>query len=248
MSNMGLWRLILVAPPAYDAEQARWMAPGCGDLLAAARIVPTLGDALEGVHRVIATTARHRKRGQQVLDPRQAAVLALDDTESTTALLFGREDSGLSTAAVDRAQAVLRIPTLEHASLNLGQAVLIVANALFEEARARGLAATGRVLGGSRSGRTTESVSRSSLRDLRADMKTIEPAAGALIELLERVGYTRGAAADKVTVTATTALQNAQLRVKEVEALRGMVRRLQWALDNPDLDWQRSARENRRSD
>jgi tRNA C32,U32 (ribose-2'-O)-methylase TrmJ len=79
-------------------------------------------------------------------------------------------------------------------------------------------------------------------------MKTIEPAAGALIELLERVGYTRGAAADKVTVTATTALQNAQLRVKEVEALRGMVRRLQWALDNPDLDWQRSARENRRSD
>ena len=60
MKNMGLARLVIVAPPAYDAEQARWMAPGAHDILAQARIVPDLNAALEGCHRAFAATARHR--------------------------------------------------------------------------------------------------------------------------------------------------------------------------------------------
>ncbi len=245
MRNMGLWSLVLVAPPAYDAEQARWMAPGCAELLASARIVATLDEALAGVSRVVATTARHRKRGQPVLEPREAAALALDDDDGVTALLFGREDQGLDGEAVDRAQALLRIPTLEHASLNLSQAVMVTAHAFFEEARARGLPATGRMLGGSRAGQSTRAVSRTGRRDRRASLDTIEPAAEAMVQLLERVGYTRGTHPTKVRVSATTALQSAQLRVREVEALRGMVRRIEWALDNPGTDWTRSARDNR---
>ncbi|MFT4623770.1 MAG: TrmH family RNA methyltransferase [Myxococcota bacterium] len=248
MKNMGLRRLVLVDPPAYDAEQARWMAPGCDDLLAGIRIVSRLEEALDGAHRVIATTARHRRRGQLVYEPRQAAAVALDDAEGTTAILFGREDYGLDKAAIDISHSVLRIPTLEHASLNLGQAVLVVANALFEEARSRGLAATGRTLGGSRSRRSTRSAARGSSRDRRADLSAITPAAEDLIGLLERVGYTRGTRPEKIRGTAMAALQSADLRVREVEALRGMVRRVQWALNHPGEDWSLSAKENRRED
>jgi TrmH family RNA methyltransferase len=118
MKNMGLSRLVIVAPPAYDPEQARWMAPGCADLLAEMRIVGTLDEALEGVHVAVATTARHRKQGQPVFTPAELATRIADD-DRTFALLFGREDFGLSTEDVLRCDSLLRIPTPEHASLNL---------------------------------------------------------------------------------------------------------------------------------
>ena len=63
MRNMGLDQLVIVAPPAWDPETARWMAPGCDDLLDRIRVVATLDEALEGVHLAIASTARHRKQG-----------------------------------------------------------------------------------------------------------------------------------------------------------------------------------------
>jgi len=236
MKNMGLHRLVLVAPPAYDPEQARWMAPGCDDLLARIRIAADLDEALQGVHRVIASTARHRKLGQPVRDLKQAADAMLDDPDITTAVLFGREDHGLSSAHVERCEAILRIGTPQHASLNLGQAVLLVAHALFEGSLARGATATGRALGG-RAERTTAAVQRGDERDQLADTSEMEPVVSDLVTLLDRVGYTRGAPNTRVAVTARQALQRATVSRRHVHALRGMVARLQWALDHPGLDW-----------
>jgi TrmH family RNA methyltransferase len=247
MKNFGLSRLVLVAPPCYDPEQARWMAPGCDDLLARAKVVANLDEALAGVHRVIASTARHRKQGQPVYEPAEVAQGVLDDIIEqpgyTTAILFGREDFGLSTADVHRAESILRIPTPEHASLNLGQAVLLVAHSLFEEGRARGLAATGRTLGGSRGARSTRSARPRGPDDQIADAPTVEPAVSDLVALLDRVGYLRGLPADKVMLTARQALQRARVSVRHVSALRGMVSRLAWALDNPGVDWRATRRE-----
>src|SRR5262245_16770533 len=107
MHNFGLRRLVLVAPPAYDPERARWMAPGSAELLAQARIVPDLDAALEGTHRAIGTTARHRRLGQPVLDPAEAARDVFDH-DGVTALLFGREDIGLTNDALGRCEALLR--------------------------------------------------------------------------------------------------------------------------------------------
>ncbi|MBX2799128.1 MAG: hypothetical protein KTR31_15740 [Myxococcales bacterium] len=239
MRNFGLEDLVLVAPPAYDPERARWMAPGCADLLARARIVETLDEALQGVHRVLATTARHRRDGHPVLEPAAVAASVYDDAERVHALLFGREDHGLDAAAVRRCDALVRIPTTEHASLNLSQAVLLLSHALFEEGRRRGAAASGRTLSGSgpdRS-RSTQEASKPSPRDRLADLPTVEPAAQELVQLLGRVGYLRGTPAHKVLLTARQALQRARLSVRHVEALRGMVNKVGWALDNPGLDW-----------
>ncbi len=235
MKNMGLSRLVIVNPPAYDPEQARWMAPGCADLLAEMRIVATLDEALEGCHVAVATTARHRKQGQPVLTPADVA-LRISDDDRTWALLFGREDFGLSTDDVLRCDSILRIPTPEHASLNLAQAVLLCANALFSEARKHGRVATGRTLGGSRGPRTTASKSRGDRRDGPADLPRIEPAVADLVELLAHVGYFRSTPIDKVRLSARQALQRAGITIRQVEALRGMINRTAWALANPQID------------
>lgn len=238
MRNFGLDQLVLVAPPAYDPERARWMAPGCADLLANARIVASLDEALEGVHHAWATTARHRRDGQPVLEPRDTARAIHDDAERVHALLFGREDHGLSNEAVRRCASLVRIPTTEHASLNLGQAVLLMAHAVFEEGRSRGQRADGRTLSGPGRSRSTRDVQRPSPRDQLADLVAIEPAADELLRLLGRVGYLRGTPAHKVQLTARQALQRASLSLRHVEALRGMLSRIQWALDHPDVDWE----------
>ena len=247
MRNMGLSRLTLVDPPAYDPERARWMAPGCEELLANARIVGSLTQALDGVHHVVASTARHRRRRLPVQTPEQVAGSVLDrGPDEVTAILFGREDFGLDKAAVDQAECILRIPTPEHASLNLGQAVLVTAHALFEGWRKRGATATGRTLGGSRRTRSTASASKEHPRDRRADLTAMAPAVDELVSLLDRVGYTRNTAPEKVAATARQALQNAGPSVRQVEAIRGMVARLEWALDHPDVDWRVTRRDRQR--
>jgi len=232
MKNFGLSRLTIVNPPAYDPERARWMAPGCADILSSMRIVATLDDALRDVHRAFGTTARHRRDGHPVLEPSEAAE-AIHDDERTHAILFGREDFGLDNDATRRCESLIRIPTTEHASLNLAQAAVILSHALFEAGRRRGTSATGRTLGGSRP-TTTAVVQRESPRDRLAELGVLRPAATELVELLGRVGYLRGTPAHKVQLTAEQALVRGRLSVRHVEALRGMVHRVGWALDNPD--------------
>ena len=149
MKNMGLRDLVIVNPPAYDPEQARWMAPGCADLLASARIVATLDEGLASCHWAVATTARHRRHDQPTYEPSALAdeVITGLSNGRRVALVFGREDHGLSVDEVSRCEAILWIPTPEHASLNLAQAVLLVAHSIFERFREHGGQATGRTLG-----------------------------------------------------------------------------------------------------
>lgn len=240
MKNMGLHRLVVVDPPALDLMRVRWMAPGCDDVVAGMRITATLDEALEGVHEAIATTARHRKGHQPVVDPAGFAEdfwSADPDDETVTAILFGREDFGLSKADSDRCRRLLRIPTPEHASLNLGQAVLLIAHAWFETGRLRGLAeAPGRSLGGRRGAKPTAALQGGDRRDERADLPRIEPAADALVDVLDRVGYFRSTPPERVRQTARAAIEKAAPTLREVDALRGMIARVSWALDHPEAD------------
>ncbi len=240
MKNFGLRRLVIVDPPAWDPERARWMAPGCDDVFEELRVVGTLDEALVGAHRVVGTTARHRRVGPKVIEPAEAASEIVGG-EETTALLFGREDSGLPNEAVLRCDRLLRIPTPEHASLNLGQAVLLLSHALWEEARRHGAQAAGRTLGGTRA-RSTREAAAPDARDRRAEVQVVDPAVEQIVALLGRVGYLRGTPADKVRVTAREALRSAELSVRQVEALRGMLARVEWALDHPGVDWAKTSK------
>jgi tRNA/rRNA methyltransferase len=128
MKNMGLQQLVIVNPRCEVlGEEATRMSVHAIDLLQAARIVPNLPTALAGCTRVIATTARDRAIPTQLETPRQALPWLLA-SDRPTALIFGREDSGLTNAELNYAQRYIRIPVgSEYSSLNLAQAVGICA-------------------------------------------------------------------------------------------------------------------------
>ncbi len=124
LKNMGLTQLAIVNPQCEVlGEEATRMAVHAIDLLTAARLVPDLPTALQGCTRVIATTARDRAIPTQLETPRQALPWLVESTEPT-ALIFGREDSGLTNAELNYATRYIRIPVgSEYSSLNLAQAV-----------------------------------------------------------------------------------------------------------------------------
>jgi tRNA/rRNA methyltransferase len=128
MKNMGLTQLVIVNPQCEVlGEEATRMAVHAIDLLEAARIVPDLPTALQGCTRVIATTARDRAIPTQLETPRQALPWLVESSEPT-ALLFGREDSGLTNLELNYATRYIRIPVgSEYSSLNLAQAVGVCA-------------------------------------------------------------------------------------------------------------------------
>jgi tRNA/rRNA methyltransferase/tRNA (cytidine32/uridine32-2'-O)-methyltransferase len=126
MKNMGVHTLRLVNPVAIDPTRIEGVAHGTRDVVNAIQHFTTLDEALADCVRVAGFTARRRAARRELLDPRAAARDLLAHAEhGPAALLFGREDTGLPNAALDRAHVVVTIPTTEHASLNLAQAVLI---------------------------------------------------------------------------------------------------------------------------
>lgn len=126
MKNMGLQSLCLVRPCAYEPERVEGIAHDTRDFVAGIRHFDTLEEAIAGCVCVAGFTARRRAAKRKIVEPREAATLLLSAaTEGPVALLFGREDHGLPNDALDRSHLVVTIPSTEHASLNLAQAVLI---------------------------------------------------------------------------------------------------------------------------
>jgi TrmH family RNA methyltransferase len=130
MKNMGVESLRLVRPVEYDPYRVEGIAHDTADIIERITHFDDLDSALADCVHVAAYTARRRAAKWVVRDPRQSAAEALASTaHGPVALLFGREDKGLPNEALDRARVVVNIPTTDHASLNLAQAVLV---ALYE--------------------------------------------------------------------------------------------------------------------
>ncbi len=132
LKTMGFSRLVLVAPRVAHVQsdpEAIAMASGADDVLASAHVVPTLGDALNGVQWSIALTARAREYGPPQLAPRAAAGAArMQAASGDIALVFGNERTGLSNEDVERCSALAHIPANPaYSSLNLAQAVQVLA-------------------------------------------------------------------------------------------------------------------------
>lgn len=130
MSNFGLADLRLVEPAAFDPYRILGIAHGTERLVGSVRLCATLDSALADCTLVLATTGRPRHGERRVLEPREAAGLLLAaaaEAQGRVAVLFGPEQDGLPTWAVDRCHGILTIPTDEYnRSLNLAQAVLLV--------------------------------------------------------------------------------------------------------------------------
>jgi tRNA (cytidine32/uridine32-2'-O)-methyltransferase len=128
MKNMGLSRLYLVAPRKYPDEQAVWRAASAGDLLESAVVTATVEEAIGDCQFVVGTSARERRIPWPLLDPRQCAARIDGVSEQEqVAVLFGREDRGLTNEELQLCNLHLNIPTSDdYSSLNIAMAVQIV--------------------------------------------------------------------------------------------------------------------------
>jgi tRNA/rRNA methyltransferase/tRNA (cytidine32/uridine32-2'-O)-methyltransferase len=130
MKNMGVATLRLVRPVAYDPHRLAGVAHDTREIIESIEHFDSLESALTDCVRVAGFTARRRAAKREIVTAEQAATDLIEfAAQGPVALLFGREDKGLSNEALDLAQIVVTIPTTGHASLNLAQAVLI---ALYE--------------------------------------------------------------------------------------------------------------------
>ena len=133
MKNFGLRDLRLVRPAEYDTFRIEGIAHKTRDILKRVAHFETLEEALADCRFVVGFTARGRSARQNVARPREAMpeIVAMAD-RGRVALVFGREDKGLSNAALDRCDRAVTIPTNPaHASLNLAQAFCVAAYELF---------------------------------------------------------------------------------------------------------------------
>ena len=128
MKNMGLTRLYLVAPKQYPDEQAEWRAASAGDILEGAVVTDTLEESIADCQFVVGTSARERRIPWPLLDARQCAQrIAISSSKEQVAVLFGREDRGLTNEELKVCNLHLNIPTSDsYSSLNLAMAVQIV--------------------------------------------------------------------------------------------------------------------------
>lgn len=130
MMNMGLRRLRLVRPAEFDAYRIKGIAHGSDEIVASVEFYDSLREAVADATHVVATTARRRSARYVWQHPRDAApelIEVASGDDALIALVFGREDAGLSNDDLDLCDRTLTVPTdTEHWSLNLGQAVLLV--------------------------------------------------------------------------------------------------------------------------
>ena len=208
MKVMGFADLVLVRPRLPDIAQrdeALAMASGAADVLAGARVVESLSEALAGTTWACATAMTPRDFGPATFAPREHFA-SLAASRHHVALVFGPERTGLSNDDVYRCHACLSVPTHpEYGSLNLAQAVQLVA---YDWRQA---------LGG------FDVVPRTADASL-ADAAAIDGALAHWQETLVDIGFLDPAAPKKLMPRLQQLVNRAQLTVEEVHILRGVAR------------------------
>lgn len=128
MKNMGLSSLYLVEPKQYQSLEAIQRSAGALDILDNAVVVSDLNQALSGCVWVAGTSARLRTIEWPIFEPAECIRQGrgyLD--QGDIAIVFGRENSGLTNEEMEKCNALLHIPTNpEYSSLNLAAAVQVV--------------------------------------------------------------------------------------------------------------------------
>jgi tRNA/rRNA methyltransferase len=211
-ANFGVGQLRLVAPRCdHLGEEARRMAVHAGDLLERATLHPDLAGAIADCRRVVATSGRQDPEQVPVEGPEQALGWLREAQPPTpSALVFGREDRGLTNDELLQAGRVLRLASdPAYPSLNLSHAVAITLHELRRS--------PGRTM--QMQGTATEPVARGALEATLADAE----------DLLLEVGFLLPHTAHARMAKLRALLQRAVISAGEIALLRGMVRQLRWA-------------------
>lgn len=130
MNTMGLVKLVLVAPKTYPHPDIDALAAGATDLIEQIEIVETLEEAIKDCHIVFGTSARSRTIPWPLLDARPAAELSLKAVatqQQEVAVIFGREDRGLTNEELAMANYHVTIPVnTDYGVLNVAQAIQVI--------------------------------------------------------------------------------------------------------------------------
>lgn len=154
MLNCGLERMRLVAPrDGWPNVTAVASASGADAVLERIEVFDSTADAVADLNRVYATTARSRDMTKPVMGPRDAALemRAADPAGASTGILFGPERTGLNNDEAALADTLVIAPlNPAFSSLNLAQAVLMMAYEWRMSAQAEGSGARTLVMGDTR--------------------------------------------------------------------------------------------------
>ncbi|MEW5912959.1 MAG: TrmH family RNA methyltransferase [Thermodesulfobacteriota bacterium] len=209
-ANLGLGGLRVVEPLRLWPEPMQRLAGSQGrPLLEALQVVGSLEEALADTVGAAATTARDGYKRGRLLSPRQAAPELLTWAgQGRVALVFGPEDRGLTTAELDRCQLGVSIPTTEASSLNLAQAVVVLAYELRMAA-----------------------LTDQALRRPGPPPASLEDLAGLrehLLKALVAIGTLPADNPEHFFRPIKAGLERARLSSREVRALRGIARQMLW--------------------
>lgn len=129
LKTMSMSELVLVAPKQFPSEEAVWRAAGGVDILDKVRVVETLEEAINDCRLVVGTSARGRRIPWPLLTPRAAGdKIWTEAKQHDTAILFGREDRGLTNEELHRCHLHVHIPgNPDYSVLNIASALQIVA-------------------------------------------------------------------------------------------------------------------------
>lgn len=129
MKTMGLSTLYLVSPQQFPHPKADEMASGASDILEGAEQVETLNEAIADCTLVIGTSARSRTIPWPLFTPREMAEkVRLEAPTSEIAILFGREQSGLTNEELQQCHLHIQIPANPaYSSLNIAAALQVIA-------------------------------------------------------------------------------------------------------------------------
>jgi len=217
LKNLGFRRLSAVRPRCDPADRnARMMAVDAGDVLDGLVVHDALDDALAGASTVVGTsrrTGKHR-RPHYRLD-RFSQEMAQLASRGDLAVMFGREDHGLSDGELDRCTHLVHLPAAaEYPSFNLSQAVLLVAYELHVALLAEEPPAP--------LGPPAEHADREAMY-------------GHLQLALSTIGYLHEESVEPIMRRLRRLLGRASMTEREVALLRGMARQILWAASRAGL-------------
>lgn len=128
MKTMGFKEMRIVDSQAHLEPAASWVAHGSADILENIKTYQTLEEALHDVDFTVATTARSRAKFHYYASPQELVPMLEEKAQwmGHAAVVFGREDSGLTNDELALADVLTGVPMVaDYPSLNLGQAVMV---------------------------------------------------------------------------------------------------------------------------
>ena len=215
LKNMGFDDLRLVAPGTLKSREAAAMAVHADDVLARATIYPELADALADCSIVVGTTSRRGGYRSRAVSLRAAAI-EFDAIAGANkiAIVFGREDRGLTNRELKLCHRLVTIPTApEYPSLNLAQAVMVVAYEL--------MMASNESAAKIKAAHTTHFV----------EAAVSDPMLERMTEALVAIGFIPGDNPDHIMLAIREMFGRSGLTAREVEILNGMARQMRWAAE-----------------